>query len=293
MKSRQDKTTDGSEAKQSRAAEKHPLVRQIPLWSAVAAAVGGAVVVGAAWGTTAFLSRTGNHVIAKVGSTTITQAELANKLESTGGTQTLQQMIDNQLIKDGAKKYHLTATKAEVQSALSGMEAQYGISTTSELTSFLQQNHIQLNQLTAALKLQVLEQKLAERNVKVTNSEIQSYYNANKSQFTTTGQSKPQPLSKVKSQVVTAVKQSKAIPQSVLFSQLAKSDGLSILDSKYKSLNSQYSGTSTVGTGNVTGLAPSANSTNATGTGSASASNSSSAGASSTSSSNSTKNSAS
>ncbi|MDQ0188627.1 peptidyl-prolyl cis-trans isomerase [Alicyclobacillus cycloheptanicus] len=209
--------------------------RKLRPWPWVLGAVGGAVIVGAAWGITAYANE-GGPLIAKVGDTAIHQSDLYAKLEATGGSSELEEMIDEQLIADGAKKYHLTASSSEINSALSSLEASEGISGTSELDMFLAENNMTMSQLNSLLKMQVLEQKLAERNVKVTNAEIQSYYNKNKSQFTKSGQKTPQPLSKVKSQVIAAIKASKAESSTQVLADLAKQNPITIYDDKYSSV---------------------------------------------------------
>lgn len=53
------------------------------------------------------------------------------------------------------------------------------------MNNFLTQNHITLDQLKDQMKTQVLIQKLAERNVQVSDTDIKNYYDQNKSEFTT------------------------------------------------------------------------------------------------------------
>ncbi|MCL6446447.1 MAG: hypothetical protein K6T83_23875, partial [Alicyclobacillus sp.] len=79
----------------------------------------------------------------------------------------------------------------------------------------------------------VLAEKIAEAKVKVTNQEIQNYYNQNKKSF------KGKSLAAVKKQITTAIKQQNAEPPTQLLAELAKSDKLSVEDKSYQSLVSQ------------------------------------------------------
>lgn len=206
-------------------------------WPAAAGAVAGAVIVGAVWGIVQHQHPT-NPVVASVGQTKISHTTFMNQLESQGGTQTLTTLIEDQLITDGAKAANVTASKQDISNALQNLEAQYGISGSSQLAQFLQSNGVTQAQLNSILKVQVLEGKLASKGVTVSNSEIQSYYNQNKSSFTPQGSKTPEPLSKVKSAIVAQIKQSKATPAAQLLAQLAKKDKITIYDSKYQSLKS-------------------------------------------------------
>lgn len=218
------------------------------VWSWVIGGAVGAVVVGALWGGVAY-AHAGGPSLAKVGSTTISRAQLTNKLETSYGTNMVQEMISEQLITDAAKKYNITASTSQINSALSALESQYGISNSTDLSLFLAQNGMTQSDLNQILKMQVLEQNLAQRNVKVTTAQIQAYYNKNKSSFVLSGQKTAQPLSKVKSQIVAALKQQGAIPSAQLFASIATWDPITIYDSKYASVKNTLEGK----TGNATG----------------------------------------
>lgn len=206
------------------------------LWSAVGGAVVGAAIVGAIWGLTGAGRGASDARIASIDGHTISQSTLNNALTSRFGQQQLQQMIDDQLVTTAAKAGKFTATAADISAAETGIEAQYGISGTAQLASFLQANGLTESQFRAILKNQVLEQKIAESGVTVTNKQIQSYYNANKSQFTPIGSKKPSPLSQVRGQVETDLKVAGAPSAAQELATLAKKYHLNIYDKKYKSV---------------------------------------------------------
>jgi parvulin-like peptidyl-prolyl isomerase len=214
------------------------------LWPALIGAAGGAIVVGAIWAIMASLHPS-DPLVATVGSDQIHQSAFHNQLESQSGSQTLEQMIEEQLIKEGAKEQHITATKQEISQQQQAIEAQEGITSGAQLAAFLQQSGMTQAQFNDIVTVNVLEQKLAENGVKVTNQEITDYYNKNKSSFTPSGSKTPEPLSKVRSQVIAAVKQSKATPAAQLIASLAKKQNITIHDAKYSDLKSQIENPST------------------------------------------------
>lgn len=253
--------------------------KKFGVWSWIAGGAIGAIVVGAVWGGVAY-AHAGGPLVAKVGSTKISESALNNRLQGSYGNQMVQEMISEQLIKDAAAKYHITASKSDINHALGTFEAQYQISSPTQLSMFLAQNGLTQSQFNNILKDQVLEQKLAQRNVKVTNSQIQAYYNQHKSSFVPAGKKQPQPLSAVRTQVINDIKQQQAMSATQLFASISKWDPITIYDSKYSSVKSSFeasnstgspagspTGNSTVGnlTGNATSPANTPKSGNAAG----------------------------
>jgi foldase protein PrsA len=198
----------------------------------------GALLVGVAWAATARFGGD-NAVVATVGNTAITRAQVLQQAERSAGLQALQNIIVEQLIRDGANKYKLTATEQEIADALKQFKAQYDIASDDQLQSMLAQNNSTMSDLHNELELQVLAEKLGERNVTVSDKEIQDYYNKNKQQFATPGSSRIPPLSEVKDQIVAAIKQSKAEPLDQLLAELAKEDPISVVDSRYQAVLAQ------------------------------------------------------
>nr|WP_274433173.1 SurA N-terminal domain-containing protein [Alicyclobacillus sp. ALC3] len=227
-------------------------------WSWIVGGVIGAVVVGAVWGGVAY-AHAGGPLIAKVGNTGIRQSALYNKLQTSYGNSMVQELVSEQLITDAATKYHIAATQAQLNTALSALEAQYQITSPTQLNLFLAQNNMTQADLNHILKLQVLEQNLAQRNVKITNTEIQSYYNQNKSTFIPTGKKTPAPLSQVKSQIVATLKQQKALSSTQLFASIAKWDPITIYDSKYAGVKSQIVGSGASSTSSAANVTSSGN----------------------------------
>jgi foldase protein PrsA len=141
----------------------------------------GAIVVGGSW----FYSAHQNSVIATVDNTSIQRSDFNTQLENAGGSQILSQLIANQLIRDGAKKYNITASQKEIDDAINQMKQQYGITSDDQLNQSLAQNHMTMQEFRDNMEIQVLEKKLGEKDVNVTPAEIKDYYNKNKDQLAT------------------------------------------------------------------------------------------------------------
>lgn len=207
--------------------------------SAVLGAVGGAVIVGAVWGIMASQGGSNDAKVATVGNTAIHRSDFVSQMESQSGQQTLATMIEDDLIKQGATAQKITASQSDVNNALQNLEAQYRISGSTQLQMFLAQNNLTQAQLNEILKTQVLEQKMSEKGITVSDKEITDYYNAHKAQFTPQGSKTPEPLSKVRSQVISDVKASKATSPTVLLANLAKKFPITIYDKSYTSVKDQ------------------------------------------------------
>lgn len=204
------------------------------LWTGIGGVLCGAIVMGGIWGITSMghgtaqAAGSSSAAVATVNGQTISHATLQNTLLSQYGSQTLTGMIENRLVQDAAKADKITASQSDVQNAEAGIEAEYNISGSAELASFLQQQGMTNAQFQTMLKNDVLEEKLATRGIKVTNKEIAAYYKANKSQFIPSGSKTAAPLSEVKSQIVADIEQSKAVPASTLLADLAKKYHLTV-----------------------------------------------------------------
>jgi hypothetical protein len=229
------------------------------VWTAIAGGLGGAIVVGAIWGIVSVTSQTPSSAVAIVNGQPITQATLTSTLANQYGKSQLEQMIENRLVDVAAKARHLTASASAEATAEEAIEEEYGITSSADMTSFLQENGLTQAQFNTILKNQVLEQELSVYGIKVTNNEIAAYYKKNKAaDFTTsktTGKGKDkkttktvEPLSKVKSTIITDIKTSKALSASDLLAKLAKEYKLTIPDKTYKGLVSTIENPSTSST---------------------------------------------
>lgn len=138
----------------------------------------GAAIVGMSWVVSATQGQSG-PVIATVGSAAIHSTTLDKQMAKTVGTATLTNLVTQQLLTDAAKKDHVVATPSDIQTALATLEHQNGITSTAQLQQALAQSNMTLSELQSQLKWQVLAQKIAASQVKVTNAEIKQYYTKN------------------------------------------------------------------------------------------------------------------
>ncbi len=205
------------------------------VWPALAGTLVGAAVVGAAWGVAGH-GHPNDPLVASVGAYRIHQSDFVQQMQTLSGKQTLQQMIDNQLIKDGAKAHHISASKTDLNNAVKNLEAQYHITSSTQFQQFLQSNGLTQSSLDNILTVNILEKKLSELSITVTDKEIQDYYNKNKQTFIPKGKKTPEPLSAVRSQIKSQIMQSKATPQATLLADLAKKNKVTIYDSTYASI---------------------------------------------------------
>ena len=194
----------------------------------------GALIVGGAWLTTYGVTQKG-QVVAKVGDNTITRSALLKGTESLAGTQILSELITNQLIRDAAKKANITASQNEVNQSLSDIEKQNGITNDTQLNAALAQSHMTKADLMNQLEIQVLESKIAESKVNVTNQQIQDYYNKNKASLPKVA-SKVPTLAQAKQTIISDLKKQNAESPTQLLADLAKQDPITIVDSSYSSV---------------------------------------------------------
>jgi foldase protein PrsA len=204
----------------------------------------GAVVVGAIWLGTLKFGHEEDKVVAKVGDTPITQSDFLKQTQSEAGAQSLSDLISEQLVLAGAKKYGITASQKDINDMLNTVKEQNNITSDEQLSTLLQQSHMTMADLKKNLKIQVLAQKLSERNVKVTEKEIQDYYNKNKKSLA--GKDKKSPaLKDVRSKIVATLKQQKAESTSQLLADLAKQFPITIVDPEYKDVKTNIENPST------------------------------------------------
>lgn len=147
-------------------------------------AIIGAAIVGGVWGIQSTVSNNENAV-ASVGGNAITHADIQSMAEQVSGSQVLSQLITNQLVTNAAKAQNLTATTSEVNNDLTSLEMQNGITNDSQLQQALAQTHMTKADLLDELKIQVLEEKLAQNKVNVTDKQISDYYAKNKTALAT------------------------------------------------------------------------------------------------------------
>ncbi|WEG12034.1 peptidylprolyl isomerase [Pullulanibacillus sp. KACC 23026] len=122
------------------------------------------------------LTACGNPTIVKTKAGNITQQDFYKELKSEYGNQVIQNMVYTKLLQD---KY--TVTKKEINAKIKEVTDSLGGS--DQLQAALQQQGMTMSQFKDNVKTQLLLLKAETKNVKVTNADLQKYFNANKSNY--------------------------------------------------------------------------------------------------------------
>ena len=122
------------------------------------------------------LSACGNTAIVKTKAGNITQDDLYKELKSQYGNQVVQNMVYKKLLQS---KY--TVTKKDIDNKISEVEASLGGA--AQLQQALAQQGMTMTQFRDNVETQLLLFKAQTKGVKVTDKELQDYFNKNKSQY--------------------------------------------------------------------------------------------------------------
>lgn len=145
------------------------------VWYAVGGVLVGAALVGSFW----LLS--GSSTLAKVGSEKITNKQLTVETVKIAGHDVLQRMIDQQVIEQSAKKLNITATDAEVNEELTNLKSQFP--SEDQFQQTLQGQGMSMKDLTQQLRAKVLLNKIATKDVKISDADVKKYYDEHGKDF--------------------------------------------------------------------------------------------------------------
>ncbi|WP_379133563.1 peptidylprolyl isomerase [Paenibacillus sp. sgz500958] len=131
-----------------------------------------------------FQNSDGGTAVATVNGTSITKDQLYDKLVEAGGKTTLQSMITTELVDQEAKKANIAEiTDADIDKEIEELKTQFGGE--EGLNSALQQSNMTIDDLRKQMPIQVQLRKILEPQVKVTDEDIKTYYDANKASYDT------------------------------------------------------------------------------------------------------------
>lgn len=142
-------------------------------------AVGGAAVGAAIAGGIWFVS--GNPTLATIGSEKITEAQLRTELEKVGAKSVLSRMIDQEVIRQAAKKQNLTVTDKELQDEVNNFKKQFPSEDVFKQT--LANEGMSMDEFQTQVRDKILLDKLAAKDVKITEDEIKKYYDEHGKEF--------------------------------------------------------------------------------------------------------------
>jgi foldase protein PrsA len=131
--------------------------------------------------TSPFSSNGGDEAVATVNGVDITKDTLYNELVTVGGTQTLDNLITEQLIEQEVTKTKITITDADVTKELDTIKKNFA--TEEEFKAALAQSGMTVENLKEEMKIQVKIRKSVEPKVKVTDADIKTYFEGNAETF--------------------------------------------------------------------------------------------------------------
>ncbi len=149
--------------------------RKRALAAVIAIVVVGLLAVGVVW------TYSDLRAVARVNSTSITWKSFHQALEKQSGKEILAQMIRDELIRQGARRYGIEVTDEQVAAELERVRSQFG--SDSSLEEALSQYGMTMDSLREQLKMNLLLEAIATRDVKVTEDDLKKYYDEHKDEF--------------------------------------------------------------------------------------------------------------
>lgn len=126
-----------------------------------------------------------SQIIAQVNDRVITHQELYQRLLRIDGEQVLNQMIDEILVEDEAKKQKINVSEKEIDEEFSKIKSQFGDE--KNFNQWLDSRRLTPQDIKKQIQFQLLQNKLVvkEKNIRVTEKEIKDFFERNKSQLGT------------------------------------------------------------------------------------------------------------
>ncbi|REE94361.1 foldase protein PrsA [Paenibacillus taihuensis] len=123
----------------------------------------------------------GKKAVGSVNGVAITKDQLYDAMLKVGGTQTMDNLIQEALVKQEADKKGITVTDADIDAEIAKIKKQFP--SDSDFEAALQQAGMTLEDLKAQTPMQLRITKLVEPQVKVTADDIKKYFDENKATF--------------------------------------------------------------------------------------------------------------
>ena len=118
---------------------------------------------------------------ASVNGKSISRLTILKKLEKQGGKKILEAMITQALIRQEAEKRKIIVSQKDIDSEMKKIEANVSSQGTT-LDQALQNQGMTKNDLTEEVKVQLMLQKMAGGDIKISNKEVDEFISASKSQ---------------------------------------------------------------------------------------------------------------
>ncbi|OPH59450.1 hypothetical protein BC351_21350 [Paenibacillus ferrarius] len=123
------------------------------------------------------LKKTDEAAVAKVNGVAISKTQLYDAMVGSGGQQTLDTLISEELINQESQKSGVQVTDDDIQAEISKIQGSYGSDT--EFQQALTSYGMTLDDLKKNMKSQVLLKKILAPQVTITDDEIKKYYDDN------------------------------------------------------------------------------------------------------------------
>jgi foldase protein PrsA len=130
-------------------------------------------------------SSASNETVATVNGVAISKDKLFDSMAELGGKQTLDNLIQDELVTQAADKAGIKVTDADVDKEIASIKARFPSET--EFESALQQANMTLDDLKKQTPMQLRIRKILEPQVidKVTDADVKKYFDENKASFNT------------------------------------------------------------------------------------------------------------
>lgn len=123
----------------------------------------------------------GKEAVASVNGVAITRNELYGAMLALGGAQTLDNLIQEELIGQEAKKQGIVISDQDVEAEIARIKKQFP--SEADFQAALQQNSLTLEELKNQTPTQLRIRRILEPRVKVTDDEVKQYFEANQAAF--------------------------------------------------------------------------------------------------------------
>lgn len=157
-------------------------VTYVPLRS-VAELLGANVNYNASSGAIAVTSKSGvgNEAVASVNGASISKSQLYDAMAALGGAQTLDTLIQEELVKQEADKKAIVISAQDIDAEVARIKKQF--TSEADFQAALQQSGMTLDSLKKQIPMQLRIRKLLEPQAKVTDDEVKQYFEANKASY--------------------------------------------------------------------------------------------------------------
>lgn len=124
----------------------------------------------------------GVFVAASVNGQPISRLSVLSQLEKEGGKQVLDNLITNNLILQEANKEKVTVTSSEISNEIGKIQTQLK-SSGSDLDTALLAQGMTRKDLEDQIRLKIMVDKMAAKDVNVADKDVEDYFNKNKSSY--------------------------------------------------------------------------------------------------------------